>query len=129
MFNATEIVEKAIEKLKEIHGEDFKAEVGDDFVFALNNCTLILSQREDKLEVTFTGEKVIPLDMSSSAYDESIDIYDFEYAEAIYTFVGQPHICDDFRKRSCEKNLSIAEYVEAYKYNEFQKWYAKNYNK
>ena len=57
-----EILEKATAKLKEMYGDDFKFEDGDEFVFSLNNGTLILSY-DDEIKVTVMLDTVIPLDM------------------------------------------------------------------
>lgn len=58
-----EIIEKAIAKLKEEHGEDFKFENGDEFVFSLQDCTMIISKEDDGLKFKFLCDPVIPLDM------------------------------------------------------------------
>lgn len=50
-----------------------------------------------------------------------MDIFSVDYAEAIYYFVSQPHILEDFRSKD---NLSFAEYVQIYKLEEFTAWYA-----
>ena len=60
--NINEILEKATAKLKEMYGDDFKFEDGDEFVFSLNNGTLILSY-DDEIKVTVMLDTVIPLDM------------------------------------------------------------------
>lgn len=63
MSNADEILNKAITKLKEEYGEDFKFEIGDEFVFTLNNGVLIISQEETKLGIKIMLDTAIPLDM------------------------------------------------------------------
>ena len=60
--NINEILEKATAKLKEMYGDDFKFEEDDEFVFALNNGTLMLSY-DDEIKVTVMLDTVIPLDM------------------------------------------------------------------
>ena len=60
--NINEILEKATAKLKEMYGDDFKFEDGDEFVFSLNNGTLMLSY-DDEIKVTVMLDTVIPLDM------------------------------------------------------------------
>lgn len=60
--NINEILEKATAKLKEMYGDDFKFEDGDEFVFSLNNGTLMLSY-DDEIKVTVMFDTVIPLDM------------------------------------------------------------------
>lgn len=58
-----------------------------------------------------------------------IDIHDPVYAEALFHFVGQKQIFNDF----CEKNMmqvsdmSFAEYVYKYKLDEFEKWLAESF--
>lgn len=49
-----------------------------------------------------------------------MDIFSADYAEAIYCFICQPHILEDFRSK---ENLSFAEYVQIYKLEEFTAWY------
>ena len=60
--NINEILEKATAKLKEMYGDDFKFEDGEEFVFSLNNGTLMLSY-DDEIKVTVMLDTVIPLDM------------------------------------------------------------------
>ena len=60
--NINEILEKATAKLKEMYGDDFKFEDGDEFVFSLNNGTLMLSY-DDEIKVRVMLDTVIPLDM------------------------------------------------------------------
>lgn len=70
MFNYDEILKKATEKLKEIYGDDFVFEEGDEFVFSLKNCSLYIAVEEGCLKTKFIGEKVIELDVGCSLYDE-----------------------------------------------------------
>jgi hypothetical protein len=70
MFNTGEVIKKAIEELKVLHGDDFKFEDGDVFIFSLKNCALILSNDDGNLKIEFTGNTVIDLDMSCSIYVE-----------------------------------------------------------
>ena len=60
--NIDEILEKATAKLKEMYGDDFKFEEGDEFVFSLNNGALMLSY-DDGIKITVMLDTVIPLDM------------------------------------------------------------------
>ena len=60
--NINEILEKATAKLKEIYGDDFEFEEGDEFVFSLNNGALMLSY-DDEIKITVMLDTVIPLDM------------------------------------------------------------------
>ena len=70
MFNTEEVVKKAIEELRIRHGDEFKFEDGDMFIFSLNNCALILSNDDGNLKIEFTGNTVIDLDMSCTMYKE-----------------------------------------------------------
>lgn len=60
--NIDKILEKATAKLKEMYGDDFEFEEGDEFVFSLNNGALMLSY-DDEIKVTVMLDTVIPLDM------------------------------------------------------------------
>ena len=70
MFNTEEVIKKAIEELKVLHGDDFKFEDGDVFIFSLKNCALTLSNDDGNLNIEFTGNTVIDLDMSCTMYEE-----------------------------------------------------------
>lgn len=54
-----------------------------------------------------------------------IDLTDWKYAEAIYCFIQLPYIRDDFSERAELENLSMAEYVQRYKLEEFAEFYEK----
>ena len=60
--NINEILEKATAKLKEMYGDDFKFEDGDEFVFALNNGILFISF-DKGMKIKIMLDTVIPLDM------------------------------------------------------------------
>ncbi len=60
--NINEILEKATAKLKEMYGDDFKFEDGDEFVFALNNGILFISF-DNGMKIKIMLDTVIPLDM------------------------------------------------------------------
>ena len=70
MFDYNEIMYAATQKLKEIYGDDFKFEEGDEFVFSLKNCSLYVALEEGCLKTKFIGDKVIDLDVSCPLYDE-----------------------------------------------------------
>ena len=70
MFDYNGIMEKAVQKLKEMYGDDFKFEEGDEFVFSLKNCSLYIALEEECLKTKFIGDKVIDLDISCPLYDE-----------------------------------------------------------
>lgn len=61
MGNIENILELATAKLKEMYGDDFKFEEDDEFVFALNNGSLILSYDEG-IKIKIMLDTVIPLD-------------------------------------------------------------------
>ena len=63
MDNIGEILKIATVKLKEMYGDDFKFEDGDEFVFTLNNAVLILSQEGTELSIKIVLDKAIPLDI------------------------------------------------------------------
>ena len=60
--NINEILEKATAKLKEMYGDDFKFEDGDEFVFSLNNGILFISF-DNGMKIKIMLDTVIPLDM------------------------------------------------------------------
>ena len=68
--NMENILELATKKLKEMYGDDFKLEEGDEFVFSLKNCSLYIALEEGCLKTKFIGDKVIDLDISCPLYDE-----------------------------------------------------------
>jgi hypothetical protein len=70
MFDYNEIMNKAVQKLKELYGDDFKFEEGDEFVFSLKNCSLYIALEEGCLKTKFIGDKVIDLDISCPVYEE-----------------------------------------------------------
>lgn len=51
------------------------------------------------------------------------DLENWELAEDIYNFVGLPDVFDDFCRRCATEDLSLAEYVSRYKFEDFRKWY------
>ena len=59
--NIDKILEKATAKLKEMYGDDFEFEEGDEFVFSLNNGALMLSY-DDEIKITVMLDTVISLD-------------------------------------------------------------------
>ena len=60
--NINEILEKAVTKLKEMYGNDFKFEDDDEFVFALNNGILFISF-DNGMKIKIILDTVISLDM------------------------------------------------------------------
>ena len=57
-------IELAFKGFKEKHGENAELEDGDEFVTVFNNCSLIISFRNDKLKTKFIGGKPIEVDFS-----------------------------------------------------------------
>ena len=52
-----------------------------------------------------------------------VDITDWSLAEDIYFFVSSPEVWEDFcRCQEKEGPLSMAEYVDRFKMNEFEVW-------
>lgn len=70
MDNTREIMDKAVELLKERYGEDFELEDGDEFVFCLKNCVLILSMKDKTLNVKFLGDEAFFIDMDCGVFVE-----------------------------------------------------------
>ena len=62
MGNIENILKLATAKLKEMYGDDFKFEDGDEFVFTLNNGVLLISQEETELKIKIVLDTAIPLD-------------------------------------------------------------------
>lgn len=59
----------AMQKFKEDYGEDEKLEDGDEFVTVFNNCVLIISLEDGKLQTKFIGGKPYEVDMTLSIYE------------------------------------------------------------
>lgn len=59
----------AMEKFKEEYGDDAKLEDGDEFVTVFNNCVLIISLEDGRLETKFIGGKPFYADMTLSIYE------------------------------------------------------------
>lgn len=55
-----------------------------------------------------------------------IDIMNSVYAEAIYFYVSQADIWNDFINRQRDENMSMAEYVMKYHLNDFENWVNEN---
>ena len=68
-----EELEKAIRMafaaFEEKFGKDAKFDEGDEFVTVLNNCTLIISLKNGKLEHRFIGGKPLEIDFTLSIYE------------------------------------------------------------
>lgn len=62
-------IELAIKAFKEKFGENAKLEDGDEIVFELNNCVLIISLNDGKLEERFIGGKPLRVDHTLKIYE------------------------------------------------------------
>lgn len=56
-----------------------------------------------------------------------LDIFSFDCAEALLQFVGRSDVLEDFYSKSAQFDLSLAEYVYHFRYNEFKQWYSEKY--
>lgn len=63
MEDIQKAVELAFEAFKERYGQDAKLEGGDTFVCVMNNCTLIVSLKEE-----FIGDKPLQVDHTLKIY-------------------------------------------------------------
>lgn len=70
MDNTQELFVKAVSLLKERYGTDFKFEDGDNFVFCLNNCTMVIAMKDKNLSVEFSSEEPFFMDMDCSLFTE-----------------------------------------------------------
>lgn len=65
-----ELMEKVLDAFKKEFGEDAKLEEGDELVFELNDCSLILSLENGKLTEKILGNKPIKVDYTTGFYGE-----------------------------------------------------------
>ncbi len=63
-------IELAMQKFKEEFGEDEKLEEGDEFVTIFNNCVLIISFENGKLQTKFIEGKPFKVDMALKIYGD-----------------------------------------------------------
>lgn len=56
-----------------------------------------------------------------------LDVSDPYFAEAIFHFVSDLEVFEDFCLKSIEEDLSIAEYVQKYRKSDFSVWFEKHY--
>lgn len=63
-------IELAMQKFKEELGEDEKLEEGDEFVTIFNNCVLIISFENGKLQTKFIEGKPFEVDMELKIYGD-----------------------------------------------------------
>ena len=69
MEDITKAVELALAAFKEEFGEDAKLEEGDEVVFQLNNCVLIISLENNTLKQKFIGGLPIKVDHTLKIYE------------------------------------------------------------
>lgn len=63
-------IELSMQKFKEEFGEDEKLEEGDEFVTIFNNCVLIISFENGKLQTKFIGGRPFEVDMALKIYGD-----------------------------------------------------------
>lgn len=69
MENISQAVKLALAAFKEKFGEDAKLEEGDEVVFQLNNCVLIMSIENGTFKQNFIGGLPIKVDHTLSIYE------------------------------------------------------------
>lgn len=69
MEDIQKAVELAFVAFKERYGADAKIEEGDQIVFVLNNCTLIISLNDGNLKEEFIGGKPLQVDHTLKIYE------------------------------------------------------------
>lgn len=69
MKDIQKAVELAFVAFKERYGADAKIEEGDQIVFVLNNCTLIISLNDGNLKEEFIGGKPLQVDHTLKIYE------------------------------------------------------------
>lgn len=69
MDDIQKAVELAVEAFHKEFGEDAKFEDGDEVVFVLNNCILIISLEDGHLQEKFIGGKPLIVDHTLKVYE------------------------------------------------------------
>lgn len=69
MDDTLKAIELALAAFKKEFGEDAKLEEGDEVVFQLNNCVLILSIEDNTLKQKFIGDLPIKVDYTLKFYE------------------------------------------------------------
>lgn len=72
MDDITKAIELALEAFKKELGEDAKLEEGDEVVFQLNNCVLIMSIEDNTLKQRFIGGLPIKVDYTLKIYEKEV---------------------------------------------------------
>lgn len=68
MEDVANAIELAFSRFKEEFGEDAKLEDGEEFVFQLNNCVLIIGVEDGVLRHRFIGDLPIKVDYTLKIY-------------------------------------------------------------
>lgn len=63
-----DLIEKIFEKFREEYGPDAKLEDGETQVFELQDCTVILSNKNKELSVNVIGDKPIKCNFASGLF-------------------------------------------------------------
>lgn len=63
-------IDMAMQRFKEEYGEDAKLEEGDEFVTVFNDCVLIISLDEGRLQTDFIDGKPFEVDMALGIYED-----------------------------------------------------------
>lgn len=69
MEDIQKAIELAFEAFHKEFGEDEKLEDGDEVVFILNNCVLIISLEDGNLQEKFIGGKPLTVDHTLKIYE------------------------------------------------------------
>ena len=62
-------IRMAFEAYEKKYGADAKFDEGDEFVTVLNNCSLVISLKNGKLETRFIGGKPLQIDLTLKIYE------------------------------------------------------------
>lgn len=72
MEDIQKAIELALDAFHKEFGEDAKFEEGDEVVFELNNCVLIISLEDGKLQEKFIGGKPLRVDCTLKIYESEV---------------------------------------------------------
>lgn len=70
MDEIKEAIALAMQEFHKEYGEDAKMRDGDEFVAVLNNCTLVVSNKDGEAGFHFIGGKPLKADMSLGIYED-----------------------------------------------------------
>ena len=65
-------IDMAMQRFREQYGEDAKLEEGDEFVTVFNDCVLIISLGEGRLQTDFIDGKPFEVDMALGIYEDGV---------------------------------------------------------